>query len=355
MIFQDSAGALDPRLTAGASIGEAINGPRGEAKRRRVAELIELVKLDGGVVDARPGQLSGGQRQRVAIARALAAEPQLLVADEITSALDVSVQASILNLLRDLRATLGLSLIFISHNLAAVRYVSTDVAVMYLGRIVETASAGDLFATPQHPYTRQLLTAVPRVGDRPADASAVPDVDVRRSPEAAVRLHLPSALPGRPPRRCLAIRVPQSRSATRGRDPAPSGGVSLRSRRGPGCGARGSGDALASAPGRGSVRSAIVPSTTDSPSTEAPVQPTGPSRSPRTVAPSSDPVRGSRSAGERGRDGPHPHQSAEVAQVGERGREHAEGQQQRHRVRAGAEPQAAGGHRDGGRAAPRRW
>jgi peptide/nickel transport system ATP-binding protein len=212
MIFQDSAGALDPRLTAGASIGEAISGLRGEARRRRVAELIELVRLDASVADARPGQLSGGQRQRVAIARALAAEPELLIADEITSALDVSVQASILNLLRDLRGTLGLSLIFISHNLAAVRYISTDVAVMYLGRVVETASAADLFATPQHPYTRQLLTSVPRVGDRPADASAVPDVDVAdpRRPPSGCPFH---------PRCPVGPLVDASRSVCLSRDP----------------------------------------------------------------------------------------------------------------------------------------
>jgi peptide/nickel transport system ATP-binding protein len=167
MVFQDPNNSLDPRMTVGQSISEALAAAgrvARSARRGRVRELLDLVSLDPASASALPRQLSGGQRQRVAIARALAAEPDVLIADEITSALDVSVQASILNLLRDLHRRLGLTVIFISHNLAVVRYVSTHAGVMYLGQLVEAAEIHDLFDQPQHPYTRELLRAVPSLG-----------------------------------------------------------------------------------------------------------------------------------------------------------------------------------------------
>lgn len=184
MIFQDSTSALNPQMTAGASIAEALAGRTRSEIAERVAKLLEVVRLDRGVAAARPHELSGGQRQRVAIARALAAEPAVLIADEITSALDVSVQASILNLLRELHESWGLTLIFISHNLAAVRYVSARVAIMYLGEIVELAPTQDFFSSPRHPYSVQLLSAVPTVSQSQVDRTELHDVDI---PDAHAR------------------------------------------------------------------------------------------------------------------------------------------------------------------------
>jgi peptide/nickel transport system ATP-binding protein len=167
MVFQDSFSSLNPRMTVGAAIAEAAGAGRRSSRavrRREVGELLELVHLDPAVAREVPSRLSGGQRQRVALARALAVRPEVLIADEITSALDVSVQSAILNLLRDLRSRLGISILFVSHNLATVRYVGDTLAVMYLGRLVEAGSAAALVAEPQHPYTRSLLDAVPRLG-----------------------------------------------------------------------------------------------------------------------------------------------------------------------------------------------
>ena len=172
MVFQDPYSSLDPRMTVGESITEAMprGGARGGAhrgtvaRRAEVARLLGLVNLDADRADALPAQLSGGQRQRVALARALAGNPDVVIADEITSALDVSVQGTVLNLVRDLQRRLGLSMLFISHNLAVVRYVSDVIAVMYLGRIVEVGPTDQLLADPQHPYTRDLLAAAPSLG-----------------------------------------------------------------------------------------------------------------------------------------------------------------------------------------------
>jgi peptide/nickel transport system ATP-binding protein len=162
MVFQDPFSSLDPRMTIGESVAEAMPRDVGRAARRaEVARLLELVHLDPTRVDARPAELSGGQRQRVALARALAAKPAVVVADEITSALDVSVQGTVLNLVRELQRELGLSMLFISHNLAVVRYVASYVAVMHRGVIVEQGPTARVLAEPTEPYTRDLLAAVP--------------------------------------------------------------------------------------------------------------------------------------------------------------------------------------------------
>lgn len=164
MVFQDPYSSLDPRMTIGESIAEALPPGLDRAGRdAEVARLLELVHLDAARARAYPVHMSGGQRQRVALARAIAGRPRVLIADEITSALDVSIQGAVLNLVRELQRELGLSILFISHDLAVVRYVASHIAVMYLGRIVEHASASAVLSTPQHPYTRELLAAIPRL------------------------------------------------------------------------------------------------------------------------------------------------------------------------------------------------
>jgi peptide/nickel transport system ATP-binding protein len=178
MVFQDPYASLDPRMTVGESIAEAI--PRGfpggrVARRAEASRLGGLVGLPDGVIDSYPARLSGGQRQRVALARALAGRPEVIIADEITSALDVSTQGAVLNVVRDLQRELRLSMLFISHNLAVVRYVSDVLAVMRAGRIVECGPAGQVLAAPGHDYTRELLAAVPRPG------SVLTDVPLTRS------------------------------------------------------------------------------------------------------------------------------------------------------------------------------
>ncbi len=172
MIFQDPYSSLNPRMRVGESIDEvlATYGGLSSAQRRdSVAELLQLVTLSPETAALFPQQISGGMRQRVAIARCLAARPRLIVADEITSALDVSVQGVILNLLRDLQNKLELSVLFISHNLAAVRYISESIAVMQRGRIVEFGTADDISLRPSHPYTRALIDALPRLDDAGRD------------------------------------------------------------------------------------------------------------------------------------------------------------------------------------------
>jgi peptide/nickel transport system ATP-binding protein len=164
IVFQDPLGSLDPRLTIGDSIAEPLRALRVPGDHRaRVAELLTAVGLQETAARRYPHQFSGGQRQRVAIARALAPSPRVLVADEAVSALDVSVRAQVLNLLDDLVERLGLTLVFISHDLAVVRHLCTRVAVLYHGRLVEDASADEVYTAPSHPYTRALLDAVPRL------------------------------------------------------------------------------------------------------------------------------------------------------------------------------------------------
>jgi oligopeptide/dipeptide ABC transporter ATP-binding protein len=187
MVFQDPYSSLNPRMTVRQTLRELLRfhrlAPR-QGLDARCRELVDLVGLGPRALDAYPRQFSGGQRQRVSIARALALEPELLVADEPVSALDVSVQATVLNLLDELRGRLGLTVLLIAHNMAVVRHVCDRVAVMYLGRIVETASTEELFTNARHPYTQALLRAVPRL--RP-DAQARPAA-VAGDPPSPIRI-----------------------------------------------------------------------------------------------------------------------------------------------------------------------
>ena len=191
IIFQDPYSSLNPRRTVGDAIGEPlfVHGlARGADIDKRVTELLERVGLPGSYRSRYPHEFSGGQRQRVCIARALALGPELLVCDEAVSALDISIQAQILNLLADLQDELGLTYLFISHNLNVVRHIADRIAVMYLGKLVELADADSLFQAPQHPYTRALISANP-----------LPDPDVPLTP-IMLKGEIPSAL--HPPSGC---------------------------------------------------------------------------------------------------------------------------------------------------------
>jgi ABC-type glutathione transport system ATPase component len=170
MVFQDPYSSLNPRMTVGQTLGEVLGYhrvvPRAQVGRR-VRELMDLVGLPERAVDQLPRSFSGGQRQRIGIARALALEPRVLIADEPVSALDVSVQATIINLLLDLKETLGLSMLFVSHNMAVVRQISDRIAVMHDGLVVEEGDTSTVFEHPRHDYTRLLLASVPRIGGGP--------------------------------------------------------------------------------------------------------------------------------------------------------------------------------------------
>jgi oligopeptide/dipeptide ABC transporter ATP-binding protein len=163
IVFQDPFSSLDPRMSVGSIVSEGLQGVGRAERDRRVGELLERVGLPPAFARRHPHQLSGGQRQRVGIARALAVGPQFLVLDEPVSALDVSVQSQVLNLLRDLQEELGLTYLFISHDLTVVRHLANRIAVMYLGKLVELAPADEIFDNPRHPYTKALLSAMPTI------------------------------------------------------------------------------------------------------------------------------------------------------------------------------------------------
>jgi peptide/nickel transport system ATP-binding protein len=192
MIFQDPFSSLNPRMTIEAMLREALScggKTKKDSVRNELVRLLDIVGIASGALRSYPHQLSGGQRQRIAIARALAVGPEIIVHDEVTSALDVSVQGSILNLLRELQREFGLSYLFISHDLSTVRYMSDAVSVMYLGQVVETAKTDALFASPRHPYTSALIESVPQLGQprRPAPlAGGLPDP---RHPPRGCRLN----------------------------------------------------------------------------------------------------------------------------------------------------------------------
>ena len=192
IIFQDPYASLNPRMSVGDIIGEALtihNLAKGKAKEARVADLLERVGMNAGHMRRYPHEFSGGQRQRIGIARALAVDPKFIVADEPVSALDVSIQAQVVNLLQDLKEELGLTMLFIAHDLGVVEYISDKVIVMYLGRIMEIAPAKELYRNPVHPYTEALLSAVP-----------IPDPTIKRE-RVILQGDIPS--PINPPSGCV--------------------------------------------------------------------------------------------------------------------------------------------------------
>jgi oligopeptide transport system ATP-binding protein len=214
MIFQDPYGSLNPRMTVGGIVAEPlkVHTSLGRAdRRRRVGELLDRVGLAAGYVNRYPHEFSGGQRQRIGVARALATNPDFIVCDEPVSALDVSIQAQILNLLSDLQQDLGLSYLFIAHNLAVVEHFADEVAVMYLGRIVELAEAGSLYARPTHPYTVSLLAAVPEPDParRKARVPLTGDVPSPINPPTGCHFH-----PRCPLTRQIAAGLPESETLT---------------------------------------------------------------------------------------------------------------------------------------------
>ena len=216
LIFQDPYSSLNPRMTVGDMLREALTVHRmrsGEAVGARIDELLDLVRLPPDAVDKYPHEFSGGQRQRIAIARALSVEPDCLIADELVSALDVSVQAQVVNLMLDLQERLGLAVLFVAHDLRLVRHVSHRVAVIYLGSVVEIGPSETLFTAPNHPYSQALLSAAPSL-----------DVGRRRTvPALAGELPSPLAIPPGCP---FHLRCPHAVEICRREKPAlrPAGG-----------------------------------------------------------------------------------------------------------------------------------
>ncbi len=205
MVFQDPLASLDPRQSVGSILSEPLrtHGEKGPHDRR-VRELLDLVGLPTSALNRYPHEFSGGQRQRIGIARAIALNPELIIADEPVSALDVSIQAQVVNLLEELQEQLGLTYLVIAHDLAVVRHISDDVAVMYLGSIVEVAPSDDLYATPLHPYTISLLSAIPipdpEVEDRRERVLLRGDLPSASDPPSGCRFH--TRCPFRQPTRC---------------------------------------------------------------------------------------------------------------------------------------------------------
>ena len=194
MVFQDPYSSLNPRMTVGDMIEEVLREHQhltAQERRQEVLRLLDVVALESQFIDRYPHQFSGGQRQRIAIARALAVRPEVIILDEVVSSLDVSVQADILNLLRDLQREFDLTYLFISHDLSVVRYMSDAVSVMYLGRIVEWTTTEELFRDPEHPYTRGLIDSIPKMvaggnADRLKLSGEIPDP---RFPPSGCRFH----------------------------------------------------------------------------------------------------------------------------------------------------------------------
>ncbi len=213
MVYQDPFGSLNPRMKVSAIVGEPleVHGQASDraAYRERVARLLDMVGLLPDMADRYPHEFSGGQRQRIGIARALALEPSLVICDEPVSALDVSIQAQVVNLFQELQERLGLTYIFIAHDLAVVRHISHRVAVMYLGRIVEIATRDQLYKEPLHPYTQALLAAIP-----------IPDPELEATrPQQIISGEVPSAM--RPPPGCrFHTRCPRVMEVCKSVDPA---------------------------------------------------------------------------------------------------------------------------------------